>query len=64
MQNQNRFLKLIYGEPTLQKITEFNVLMVGAGGIGCELIKNLSQAGYKKITIVDIDTIEATNLNR
>lgn len=40
------------------------MLVVGAGGIGCELIKNLSKSGYKHITLLDFDSIETTNLNR
>lgn len=31
-----------------------NVLMVGAGGIGCELIKTLVLTGFRKITMVRI----------
>ncbi|KAG0437379.1 Ubiquitin-activating enzyme E1-like [Dictyocoela muelleri] len=40
-----------------------NILIVGAGGIGCELIKLLIFYS-KNITIIDYDTIELTNLNR
>lgn len=43
---------------------EKNILMVGCGGIGCELLKLLMLKGIKRITIVDNDTIEVTNLNR
>lgn len=41
-----------------------NVLIVGAGGIGCELLKVLTKTGFTTITIVDLDSIEMTNLNR
>lgn len=48
----------------MTKINHMKVLVVGAGGIGCELVKNLSKSGYKNITILDFDNIEVTNLNR
>lgn len=38
--------------------------MVGAGGIGCELLKNLVLTGFENIVILDLDTIDVSNLNR
>ena len=38
--------------------------MVGAGGIGCELVKNLVLSGFQDIMMIDLDTIDYSNLNR
>ncbi|KAI8816015.1 uncharacterized protein EV422DRAFT_551792 [Fimicolochytrium jonesii] len=38
--------------------------MVGAGGIGCELLKNLVMMGIGEVEVVDLDTIDLSNLNR
>ncbi|KAK6531535.1 E1 ubiquitin-activating protein uba2 [Arthrobotrys megalospora] len=45
-------------------IKQSKCLMVGAGGIGCELLKNLVLTGFGEIHIVDLDTIDLSNLNR
>jgi ubiquitin-like 1-activating enzyme E1 B len=40
------------------------IFVVGAGGIGCELLKNLVLMGFRTIELIDLDTIDASNLNR
>jgi len=45
-------------------ITESRVLLIGTGGIGCEVLKNLVLMGFTELDIIDLDTIEVSNLNR
>lgn len=52
------------GADTLALIQSSKILVVGAGGIGCELIKNLVLSGFENIVVVDLDTIDVSNLNR
>lgn len=53
------------GPETLKILREdVRVLVVGAGGLGCELLKGLALLGITDMTVVDLDTVDESNLNR
>ena len=59
----------LLGEDLHQKIQECKLFMVGAGAIGCELLKNYAMLGIGAgdnghIILTDPDVIEVSNLNR
>lgn len=57
-------LETVLGTDLYKRVSTCRLLMVGAGGIGCELLKNLALGGFTRMEIIDLDTIEVTNLNR
>ncbi|KAG8761351.1 E1 ubiquitin-activating protein uba2 [Serendipita sp. 396] len=54
----------LFGSDFAQSIKDTRILVVGSGGIGCELLKNIVLVGFGDITLLDLDTIDLSNLNR
>ena len=57
-------LVTIIGEDSYKKLRSSRCLLVGAGGIGSELLKDIILMEFGEIHIVDLDTIDLSNLNR
>ncbi|TKA79345.1 Ubiquitin-activating enzyme E1 1 [Cryomyces minteri] len=59
----------VFGKEFQDKLANVNEFLVGAGAIGCEMLKNWAMIGLAtgpkgKISVTDMDQIERSNLNR
>lgn len=59
----------VFGKDFQDKLANTNEFLVGAGAIGCEMLKNWAMIGLAtgpkgKISVTDMDSIEKSNLNR
>ncbi|MBP6557525.1 MAG: tRNA threonylcarbamoyladenosine dehydratase [Flavobacterium sp.] len=55
---------LLFKEEGLNNLKNANVLVVGLGGVGSFAAEFLARAGVGKMTIVDGDVVDITNVNR
>lgn len=56
--------ELLLGEEKLNKLRDAHVLVVGVGGVGAYAAEMICRAGVGRMTIVDGDTVNITNINR
>lgn len=56
--------QLMLGDEQVGKLMRKNVLIIGLGGVGGICAEMIVRAGIGKLTIVDNDTIDASNINR
>lgn len=53
-----------FGDSAQERLNAAHVLVVGAGGLGCPALQQLAAAGIGRITIIDSDTVDISNLHR
>jgi tRNA threonylcarbamoyladenosine dehydratase len=56
--------ELLIGKENLNKLKNTHVLIAGLGGVGGYAAEQLCRAGVGELTIIDGDTVNATNRNR
>ena len=55
---------LLLGEDKIGRLRQAHVLVVGLGGVGAYAAEMICRAGVGRMTIVDADTVQPTNINR
>ncbi len=56
--------EMLIGKKNLKKLKEKNITIVGVGGVGGIVAEMLVRTGIGKISIIDYDIIEPSNINR
>ncbi len=66
MKIMDRFIRTerLLGEVCFQNLQRKKVTVVGLGAVGGYAVEGLVRAGVNRLTIVDFDTIQPSNLNR
>lgn len=55
---------LVFGEQGIAKLQNAHVLIAGVGGVGGFVAESLARAGVGTLTLIDHDTVNASNKNR
>lgn len=64
MREQYERTARVIGEDGVDKLHASSVLVFGVGGVGSYVCEGLARAGIGRLTIVDKDVVDITNLNR
>ncbi|MBE6966654.1 MAG: tRNA threonylcarbamoyladenosine dehydratase, partial [Ruminococcaceae bacterium] len=57
-------LASVYGEKAISFLAEKHVMIFGLGGVGGYAAEAIARSGVGKITVVDFDMVNETNINR
>ncbi|MBQ8766630.1 MAG: tRNA threonylcarbamoyladenosine dehydratase [Clostridia bacterium] len=54
----------LIGTENLERLKKSNIIIFGLGGVGSYVAEALARCGVGKMTVVDKDTVDITNINR
>ena len=57
-------IERLYGPGSLKRLRESSILIVGIGGVGSWVAESLARSGVGRLTLVDLDDICESNINR
>ena len=64
MEDWKQRTRLLLGEEKMERLQQAHVLVVGLGGVGAYAAEMICREGVGRMTIVDADTVQPTNINR
>jgi tRNA threonylcarbamoyladenosine dehydratase len=64
--SERRFggLRRLFGDASYQRIRRAHIVVVGVGGVGSWAVEALARSGVARLTLIDLDHISESNINR
>lgn len=56
--------RILLGDEKLSRLQQANILVAGVGGVGSYAAEMLCRAGVGRMTLIDADTVQPSNINR
>ena len=66
-QNHNRRfggVERLYGRQALERFKQSHIIVIGIGGVGSWVVEALARNAIGKITLIDMDVVAESNINR
>lgn len=57
-------IQRLYGKQAYQKFNSSHICIIGIGGVGSWVAESLARSGIGKLTLIDLDHIAESNINR
>ena len=64
--SERRFggLSRLYGQQAARQIQDAHMVVAGVGGVGSWAVEALARSGVRHITLIDMDHVSESNINR